>query len=105
MITQSQIQSFGDDLVRRYNPRKIILFGSHAYGMPHEYSDADVLVVMDFEGNGLEKAAEMLVAISPRFAVDLIVRTPERLQDRITQGDIFLKTIMTQGKVIYEQEH
>lgn len=105
MTTQEQIQAFADEIVKRYDPEKIILFGSHASGTPREYSDVDILVAMDFEGNGLEKAAEMLVSINPRFAVDLIVRTPERIRQRVSEGDFFLRDIVTKGKVIYEQRH
>lgn len=33
-------------LVERFHPRRVILFGSYAYGEPHEESDLDLLVVM-----------------------------------------------------------
>ena len=32
-------------VVERFHPHKVILFGSYAYGQPHEWSDVDLLVV------------------------------------------------------------
>jgi predicted nucleotidyltransferase len=41
-----QFQELVEHLVQRVHPRKVVLFGSHAYGQPHEGSDVDVLVVV-----------------------------------------------------------
>ena len=46
MVTREDIQATCDDIVREFAPLQIILFGSYAYGMPLEYSDVDLLVVM-----------------------------------------------------------
>ena len=40
------LQGLVDHLVQRVHPRKVMLFGSYAYGTPHEGSDVDLLVVM-----------------------------------------------------------
>jgi hypothetical protein len=40
------IRRFAREVAERFHPEKIILFGSHAYGTPHEDSDVDILVVM-----------------------------------------------------------
>ena len=32
-------------IVEKFHPQKVILFGSYAYGEPHEGSDLDLLVV------------------------------------------------------------
>ena len=41
-----QLQELVQRIVQRLHPRKVLLFGSHAYGHPHEGSDVDVLVVV-----------------------------------------------------------
>src|SRR6476661_6497005 len=89
MITQEQIQNLTDDIVRNFHPEKVILFGSHAYGTPKAWSDADLLVIMQFEGNPLEKMSEIVYTVHPRIAVDLLVRTPEMIERRIKIGDPF----------------
>lgn len=35
--------------------------------------------------------------------LDVIIRTPRQLEERIAMGDLFLLEIATQGKVLYEQ--
>ena len=40
--------------------------------------------------------------LRPAFPVDMIVRTPEKLKERIEMGDTFLREILEQGKVLYE---
>ncbi len=49
MITSAQIRRVSDEIVRRFRPERIILFGSYAYGTPTEDSDVDLLVVLPFE--------------------------------------------------------
>ena len=105
MITQEQIQNLTDDIVRNFQPEKIILFGSHAYGTPKDWSDADLLVVMQFEGNPLEKMSEIVYTVHPRIAVDLLVRTPEMIERRIKIGDPFMKEITSTGKVLYDRSN
>lgn len=38
------IRRFARQVVERFHPDRIILFGSHAYGTPHVDSDVDILV-------------------------------------------------------------
>lgn len=40
------LQELIQHLVQRLQPHKILLFGSYAYGRPHEGSDVDLLVVV-----------------------------------------------------------
>ena len=48
MISLSSIQQVCDQIVEKFHPDLVILFGSQAYGESHEDSDADLLVVMPF---------------------------------------------------------
>lgn len=102
MTTLIEIQRFADAIAERYKPEKIILFGSYAYGTPTPSSDVDLLVVMPFEGRSVRKAIEMLDSIEPRFGVDLLVRTPAGLQERLAQQDFFLRDVVTKGRILYE---
>ena len=56
-------------------PDKIILFGSYAYGQPHESSDVDLLVVMPAYDE-TNQAIRIINALEAPFSLDLIVRTP-----------------------------
>lgn len=50
-IPLAAIRRFARQIAERFQPDKIILFGSYAYGTPHEESDVDLLVICqsDFE--------------------------------------------------------
>jgi predicted nucleotidyltransferase len=40
------IHRFAQAVAQQFHPHKIILFGSYAYGQPHDDSDVDILVGM-----------------------------------------------------------
>ena len=102
MMTQKQIKNFGRRLVREFKPRKVVLFGSYAYGKPSPDSDVDLLVVMPLNGNPVDKSVEMRLKLQPRFPLDLLVRTPAKIKERLAMGDDFIKDIFDKGKVLYE---
>jgi len=80
----------------------IILFGSYAYGKPTEDSDVDVLVVMPFNRRRGRKSLEIRQRIPADFPLDLIVRTPKFIAQRLRWGDCFTEEILAKGKVLYE---
>ncbi len=45
-IPLAAIRRFARRIAERFQPDKIILFGSYAYGEPHNESDVDLLVIM-----------------------------------------------------------
>jgi len=104
-ITRLLIRKFALQIAEQFNPTKIILFGSYAYGTPTENSDVDVLVIMPFEGRSARQAAEILIATDPDFPIDLLVRTPEQVKERVELGDFFMREITKKGKVLYEAAH
>ncbi len=104
-VTNALIRKYADQIANQFHPNKIILFGSYAYGKPTEDSDVDMLVIMSFEGKGVRKATEILLATDPDFPIDLIVRTPEQIRTRIKLGDFFIREITEKGKVLYEASH
>jgi predicted nucleotidyltransferase len=81
----------------------VILFGSHGYGRPTEGSDVDVLVVMETDKRPIEQAIEIVQAVEYDFSLDLIVRTPTQMEERIALGDFFLREIVEKGRVLYER--
>lgn len=102
MNIQSQINGLCKQIVDKFKPQKVILFGSHAYGKPNEDSDVDLLVVMQFEGRSVRQAIKIRQNISSEVPLDLMVRTPEQLKRRLLMGDFFFNEIINSGKVLYE---
>ena len=105
MITSAEIQTVCEQIARDFRPERIILFGSHAYGEPTPDSDVDLLVVMPFEGRHTRQAIRMLTQLNVLTPIDLLVRTPEQVEERLAMGDFFMREILEQGKVMYEANH
>ena len=101
MIEKDHIDEAVRHIIDKFAPERIILFGSYAYGQPAEDSDVDLLVIMPFEGSHTRKAVEILNRVDPRFPIDILVRTPEQLRQRLAWNDFFLREIMERGKVLY----
>lgn len=102
MVDMQQIEALSRRIAEQFNPDRIILFGSYAYGEPTEDSDVDLLVVLPFEGYSFRKASEILRVTDPDFAVDLMARTPEQLQQRLELGDVLIREICEKGRVLHE---
>lgn len=105
-IPMSAIKRFARQIVERFHPDKIILFGSYAYGRPHNESDVDILVIMPTR-NAIAESVRISLAFERRFSFDLIVRTPFQMKRGLQEGDCdwFLREIMEKGKVLYEAAH
>jgi predicted nucleotidyltransferase len=102
MISRGAINAFVDQVVRRFRPGKVILFGSYAYGQPTEDSDADLMPIMAHRGPSARTATAIRLACPREFPMDLIVRTPAEVRRCVRIGDRFLKEIMSKGIVPHE---
>lgn len=100
-----QIKRLCEQIARDFHPEKIILFGSHAYGHAGPDSDVDLLVVMPFKGRPTRQAIMILNRLNALTPIDLLVRTPEQVQERLALGDQFMREIVERGKVLYEDHH
>ena len=100
-----QIRQFSDQIAHRFNPDRVILFGSYALGEATEDSDVDLLVVIDHQQKSWQMASEIRKQIRPVFPLDLLVRTPQQLRERLEMGDGFIEGIIQEGKVLYETSY
>lgn len=96
------IQAVVDYIAQKFDPEKIILFGSYAYGQPKPWSDVDLLVVME---TNVPRKKQMEINLSFRhpFGIDILVRTPQEINRRISLNDFFLREIISKGKIVYER--
>jgi predicted nucleotidyltransferase len=101
-IPISAIRRYARQVAERFHPDRIILFGSYAYGQPHEWSDVDLLVVMPAYDE-INQSIRIMKTLDAPFPLDLIVRTPKRLQRDWDDGDWFLREVLAKGKVLYEK--
>jgi predicted nucleotidyltransferase len=102
----SAIRRFARRIAERFRPEKIILFGSYAYGTPHEESDVDLLVIMPTR-NPIAQSVRISVALDWPFSLDLMVRTPGQIERGLRPDDCdwFLREVVEKGIVLYEAPH
>jgi predicted nucleotidyltransferase len=105
-IPMRTIRALAKLIAEKFDPEEIILFGSHAYGKPHAWSDVDFLVVMDTPKGEMDAILEVSDSLPHLgFRVDIIVRSRTVLEKRKKLGDWFLREITKKGKVLYARAH
>ncbi len=104
-IPMRAIRALAKYIAEKFNPDQVILFGSHAYGRPNEWSDVDLLVVMDTpKEKEFEKSLEIRESLPLlNFGLDVIVRSRKVIERRKKLGDWFLVDITEKGRVLYER--
>jgi len=91
--------------IKPYNPEKIILFGSRAWGKPYKDSDYDLMIIKNTKerySTRFCKVRKLLRNFGESF--DIIVMTPEEIKARKRMNDFFVKNILKRGKTIYEKK-
>jgi predicted nucleotidyltransferase len=102
---EERLEEIKNRIVAAFNPYQIILFGSHVYGRPDPDSDVDLLIVMESDERPAQRAARVSKLLQPRpFPLDILVRTPEEIEQRLKIGDYFIQEVMERGKILYERD-
>ena len=99
---KNEIERILSQLVAKYRPLKVILFGSAAKGDYQEVNDLDFLIVKeDVPETGLARMRELDELIERDMAADMLVYRPDEFDDRVRLGDPFIKAILKEGRVLY----
>ena len=103
-VTLPGIHKIVQQIVDRFRPQKVILFGSHAYGTPTADSDVDLLVVVQTEENPLHTAARISASVDHPFPLDILVIRPPDLVVALQEKNIFETEVVNKGVILYEAE-
>jgi uncharacterized protein len=99
---EQEIQDITNQIIEKYKPEKIILFGSAARNEQNPDSDADFLIIKrDTPLYGSDRIRELSRLVDRKIPVDLLIYRPEEFEKRLRMGDPFLKAILKEGKVLY----
>jgi uncharacterized protein len=103
--TEQKIQEVVRKIVAEYQPEKIILFGSWAWGKPGPDSDVDVLIVKRSERTRSDRAQEVQELLYPReIPMDILVYTPEEVEESINKNkNLFIEDIIRNGTTLYSK--
>ncbi|MBI3391809.1 MAG: HEPN domain-containing protein [Nitrospirae bacterium] len=89
-------------LVERYDPDRIILFGSRATGGSRPDSDVDLLIVKETPKRPIDRRCEVGMILADRnLALDIEVLTPEEMWRLLSVGSPFLREVLETGRVLY----
>lgn len=89
--------------LKPYKPKKIILFGSYAWGKPTRNSDIDLFIIKDTKKSQYKRIPEarsFLYNIDSAF--DILVMTPREVDKKLEKGDFFIEDIIKEGRMLYE---
>lgn len=99
---QKEIESITQQILSKYKPEKVILFGSAARGKFSADSDADFLIIKkETPLYGADRIRELSRLIERNIPVDFFIYRPEEFDQRLEMGDPFLKVILKEGKVLH----
>ena len=106
-VTEELLKEMTEKIVREDNPRKVVLFGSHARGTARPDSDLDFLVVEDGPFNAQRsRRAEMarLWMLFPdlRIPIDFLVYSAEEVEKWGNSRNHVIHHAMNDGRVLYE---
>ena len=97
-----EIRNITAQIIEKYKPDKVILFGSAARGEITKDSDVDFLIIKrETPLYGADRIRELSRVIDRNIPVDFLIYRPEEFDKRLKMGDPFLKTIVKEGKVLY----
>lgn len=91
------IRQIAEYIRDNFHPERIILFGSYAYGTPTASSDIDLFVIMKTALDFPLQAGLIRQELTDSMPIDIIVRSPESLEQRLKMGDFFMQTVMKKG--------
>ncbi|MBI2907922.1 MAG: nucleotidyltransferase domain-containing protein [Chloroflexi bacterium] len=108
MVRDRKIRRIIKEIVDRiregYDPEKIILFGSYAYGRPTKDSDIDLFIVKKTDKVWVDRFVEVKRLIydpARHIPVSPLIYTPKELEGRLELGDDFVGEILSKGEVLY----
>lgn len=100
------LETIVEILKEKYEPEKIILFGSYAWGGFTKDSDIDLLIVKETHKKRIDRFVEVKrIIYNPQIKIPVspIILTKKELGERINLGDDFLKEIIKKGVTVYEK--
>ena len=104
-VNEELIRRVTERIVKEYDPDKIILYGSLAWGKSNKDCDLDLFIIKDSPLRRDLRSTEISKLFFPRrFGLDVLVYTPEEIERRLKLGDFFVKRIIEHGVVLYDRK-
>jgi predicted nucleotidyltransferase len=104
VINEALIREITERIVKAFNPKRVILFGSQARGDAKPDSDLDLMVEMETDLDFYARIPPITKIFGFRkWSMDLIVFTPSEVaQDKNVNGTL-VNLIEREGRTLYER--
>ena len=104
MTAETIISTMVDRIVGRFQPSRVVLFGSYARGTAIESSDVDLLVVMGDVQDKRRTAVDIRRSLGDLpISKDIVVTTPDEITNRGHVVGTVLYAALREGTVVYER--
>jgi predicted nucleotidyltransferase len=101
---EAEIKKITAQIVKKYKPDKIILFGSVARGKTRPDSDIDMLIIKKKPRKKFIHRIGDVLDITDSTRIEPLVYTPQEVKKRLAIKDFFIQEILDEGKVLYEKD-
>jgi uncharacterized protein len=91
-------------IAAKFNPDKIIQFGSYAAGTPDENSDLDLLIIKDSDLPRHKRSFEIRkFLIGSKIPMDALIYTHKEFNEEMKEKFSFISGAIKNSKVLYER--
>ena len=111
MYSDDEIMQFIHIIIEVTDPDRVILFGSYAYGEPHDKSDLDILVIKNDKELSNDEHAGLSTAVFRKRKLhrvgaryDIFFRTDDQVKASVEKGGAFVDALQ-KGRVVYDRTH
>jgi uncharacterized protein len=104
MISKKQLTELANTLSKKFNTKKIFVFGSYAYGAPNIESDIDLCIITDL---GEKRKIDLLRDIRReinflfKYPLDILLYDDKEFTTRALHQNTLEYKILNQGILIY----
>lgn len=97
------VKRFINLIIKKFNLKKIIIFGSFARGDYHKGSDLDLIIVGEFKERFIDRIGKIIELNDSDLEIDAMVYTEEEFQKMIKERRPFIEQVLEEGIVVYEK--
>lgn len=106
MIDSNKINEIALRIATKFNPHRIILFGSYANGSQDEDSDIDLLIIQDTDLPIHQRGYDIRMSlIGSKMPFDILVYTKSEFEQEKEKNSSFLNSAMKNSKLLYERQN
>ncbi len=102
--TNKIVKKFLNLIIKKFNLKKIIIFGSFARGDYHKGSDLDLVIVGEFKERFINRIGKIIGLNDSDLEIEAMVYTEEEFQKMIKERRPFIEQVLEEGVVVYEKK-